>query len=855
MATLEHEPLPPLSPAIRQQLHALRAGIRRYIWLEGLAAMAVWVGAAFWGSMALDWMFEPPRPVRAAVLVAAGLGLAVVLFLFILRRVFVRLSNRNMATVLERQFPQLNDSLLTSVSLLDRPVGPTGFNPEMLAHTGNLARQRLENVPLSQVFNPMPVVRKVVIALGLALAVVLLAVMDPKTLNLWAERNLLLANAKWPRKIRLEAVGFTDGVAKVVTGGNFDLRVRAFRGDTELPVAAPDKVEVRYRPEGGSRERKTMKNIGQPATSSAAGVALQEYSHAFTSVLASMHIDVVGGDARIDDLQLKVVPNPNLTLKLVCEYPAYMERAALTIDPVSGAVPVRVPIGSRVTLYGTADKPLEAAWIDCPAAEGVAAWHQEFAGGKLGAEQKEFTYSFEPFPAPAAKEKNTGGSDGGKGTGQKGADEAKQAEKQLHDYSLQLTLRDTDGFKARDPLLLTLVPVPDEPPEVKTRMVGTREPCVTPQGRVPVAGPITDDHALGRLWFHCAVEGRAALAAAKKPSDDPAHLPGESPKAPTKWAGDVPLVHVPEDPAEYADASKHPEEHPATPKHRAEYTDLPKHPAEYVAKEAEAYVTADQLSLVPGQRLSLTVQAADLCTLGNGPNIGSGETWQLDVVTEDELVTRLEAQELLVKQRFEQIVEEMTETRNLLLKMSFTPPEKSGVAAPKVRQAGAEPGEREEESLKLSAEELAKRRLERTLQALQNCRKNALETADVAAAIEEIRLQLDNNQANTPLRKTRIETQVLQPLHFIVKKMFPVLDGDLEELKGKVENLSDGPKLRDVARKQADDVLAEMRKVLEHMMTTADFNILVVQRLKKIIEKQRELTERTKKTGVEDLEK
>ena len=112
---LEHETPPPLPPAIRQQLAALRAGIRRYVWLEGLAAMAVWLGAAFWGSMAIDWIFEPPRPVRGAVLAAAGIGLAVVLFLFILRRAFVRLSDGNMATILERQFPQLNDSLLTSV--------------------------------------------------------------------------------------------------------------------------------------------------------------------------------------------------------------------------------------------------------------------------------------------------------------------------------------------------------------------------------------------------------------------------------------------------------------------------------------------------------------------------------------------------------------------------------------------------------------------------------------------------------------------------------------------------------------------------------------------------------------------
>ena len=96
----------------------------------------------------------------------------------------------------------------------------------------------------------------------------------------------------------------------------------------------------------------------------------------------------------------------------------------------------------------------------------------------------------------------------------------------------------------------------------------------------------------------------------------------------------------------------------------------------------------------------------------------------------------------------------MTETRNLLLKMDFTPPEKAATAVPKAKPAGAEPGERPEELPKFSADELNKRRLERTLQALQNCRKNAVETADVAAAIEEIRLQLDNNQANNETRKT-----------------------------------------------------------------------------------------------------
>ena len=438
----------------------------------------------------------------------------------------------------------------------------------------------------------------------------------------------------------------------------------------------------------------------------------------------------------------------------------------------------------------------------------------------MGPQRNEFTYTLEPFPAPVAKKTSAAASAGGKGAGEKVATGVDPATKP-HEIALQFTLRDTDGLKTRDPLVLTLVAVPDEPPEVKVRLVGTREPVVTPMGRLPVTGTISDDHGLGRVWFDYTVEQRAAPAVAKTPPGDSSQKPGDPPKAPLQRSGEVPLA------------------------------ELPKHLAEYAVKEAD--LKAAQLSLATGQRLTLAVRAADLCTFGNGPNIGSGETWQLDVVSEDELVTRLEAQELLVKQRFEAIVEEMAETRNLLLKMDFTPPEKAITTAPKAKQAGAEPGEHPDESPKFTADELNKRRLERTLQALQNCRKNASETADVAAAIEEIRLQLDNNQANTEARKERIEKRVLQPLHDIVDRMFPVLDQRLSALQAVVDNLSVGPKRRDDAQKQADQILAKMLEVLDHMMKTEDFNINVVQRLKKIIVRQKELTQRTEKTEQDSL--
>src|SRR5208282_5915140 len=93
--------------------------------------------------------------------------------------------------------------------------------------------------------------------------------------------------------------------------------------------------------------------------------------------------------------------------------------------------------------------------------------------------------------------------------------------------------------------------------------------------------------------------------------------------------------------------------------------------------------------------------------------------------------------------------------------------------------------------------------------------------------------------------KRRIEKRVLQPLRQIVDEMFPVLDKRLADLKDKIDDLSVGPGRRDAAQRQADSILAEMLKVLKNMMEVRDFNVNVIQRLKKIIERQQELIPQT----------
>src|SRR5688572_31365991 len=101
MSRISHKPIAPTLGAL---LDGLRRRIRAYIWVDGLAALVVLLGLAFWLSLGFDWVFEPPAPLRLAMIGAVGCGVVWLLYRFILRRAFVRLADRSMALVLERRF-------------------------------------------------------------------------------------------------------------------------------------------------------------------------------------------------------------------------------------------------------------------------------------------------------------------------------------------------------------------------------------------------------------------------------------------------------------------------------------------------------------------------------------------------------------------------------------------------------------------------------------------------------------------------------------------------------------------------------------------------------------------------------
>ena len=267
-----------------------------------------------------------------------------------------------MATVLERRFPQLNDSLLTSVVLCGRQEGQADCNAEMLSRACQDAAQRIQTVRIDEVFNPRPLRNSAMAGILLIFSMLVFGIVFPNAFAIWARRSLGFSAELWPRLTRLEIDGFPGGVRKVARGSDVDIVVRA---DTSMP-RVPKVVEIRYREEGGVHGRAAMNRVGAADPSKD---RYQEFTYTRRNVLSPIRFDVYGGDFRISGQMIEVVDNPTVALTLDCEFPAYINRQPRSL-PVTGVM--SLPQGSRITIRGVANKELVRVQIDTAADENTA---------------------------------------------------------------------------------------------------------------------------------------------------------------------------------------------------------------------------------------------------------------------------------------------------------------------------------------------------------------------------------------------------------------------------------------------------------------------------------------------------
>jgi len=370
------------------------------------------------------------------------------------------------------------------------------------------------------------------------------------------------------------------------------------------------------------------------------------------------------------------------------------------------------------------------------------------------------------------------------------------------DKTLLLTLSDADGIKSREPVRLTLAALEDRRPELSVQLRGIGS-AVTPQASIPAVGRVEDDYGIARVWFEYAVDKL-------QPKIQPIASP-------------------------------------------------PGNATQYRLAQA---LDARSLALKPGQKLALSVKAEDRFDLSGRPNVGTSDRWLLDVVTPEQLRTMLQSRELVLRQRFESVIKDVTDVRDSLARVDFSPPAESPNAKtakpeaskkpPAAAAKGAEPGDAPDAQADRSPERLASQRLLQVQWAQQNGRKSASETGGLAEAFGEIREELVNNRIDTEELKLRLEDGIAKPLKHIADEMFPELDRRLDRLQVALSDPAAGGESAKRALEQVDAILLSMRQVLGRMMELEDFNE-AVELLKSILRAQQGLHDETKRRHKEKL--
>jgi hypothetical protein len=135
---------------------------------------------------------------------------------------------------------------------------------------------------------------------------------------------------------------------------------------------------------------------------------------------------------------------------------------------------------------------------------------------------------------------------------------------------------------------------------------------------------------------------------------------------------------------------------------------------------------------------------------------------------------------------------------------------------------------------------------------LQNVVQSAEETAGVAEGFDDLGDQLTNNRVDNPDLQSRLREQIAQPLHRIADERMPQLATQLKLVEQHVADPSTGGSELSKAEALADEILVEMRQVLDRMLELETYNE-VVALLRDIITDQGDIHRRTKERQMERL--
>src|SRR5262249_26162509 len=160
---------PQLPTSISRELSKLRGHLRRRDLTIGLARTGLALCAFVLGTFVLDRLLEFPAPFRAVMLACGVGGVGFLAWRHLLRPLAHSRSDDEIALLIERAHPELNDELISAVQL-SRRRGKWD-SPELVSEVVAGAASRAKSIDASRVAQTGDASRLVLLTLGIAVIV------------------------------------------------------------------------------------------------------------------------------------------------------------------------------------------------------------------------------------------------------------------------------------------------------------------------------------------------------------------------------------------------------------------------------------------------------------------------------------------------------------------------------------------------------------------------------------------------------------------------------------------------------------------------------------------------------------
>ncbi|MEY2613065.1 MAG: hypothetical protein RL069_1877, partial [Planctomycetota bacterium] len=502
---------------IRQKLGELRSLISRLIATQGAVVLACWLIGSFLLFGLIDYLptrfgsDESPRIVRIVMLGLIAAGTIWILVHFYWNRWMVHWSDSSLALVIEKQHPEFQSTLITTVQARGaeaKGLGSKSKDFEEIEHPnrpGMIELAARKAVDLIQKIDVNSLVRFATLQRELGLFAALLTLVTagwmlaPDYLKHWTKRLYSLSDQPWPRRTTLGLVGveldvpsftstpkrdkylvsFQDGKVSVPKGASLKLRTTA----KDLLAAPYDKCSFQYRDRSGNRGRASMLSYStsNPKEFSLDGPPLE-------AINDSLWFTLSGGDARLANLQIETVDAPFVVSTDVdVAYPEYLQRSTKTTwgnERLPYRNGMRLPQATDVSLWVRANKPISRCDVQRTVSQvATASSGQVAAGSDVVPVRPEYSIEFDKpaseFPVPLGLLEDN--------------------------LFIEVRLWDDQGLCATRVQQFVIASIVDIPPEIDLKLEGIGS-AITENAMIPIRSKVKDDYDLNQVWVESIID-------------------------------------------------------------------------------------------------------------------------------------------------------------------------------------------------------------------------------------------------------------------------------------------------------------------------------------------------------------